>query len=84
MECIISGLGRLTTEHAASSHGQPILLVGSSMEAHGPGDFLELSGIPILAWQAVDRWIEWTKPEGEALELAEAFVRLGRATSEGG
>ena len=81
MECTVDGLGVLTTEHAASSHEQPVLLLGSNWErATGPGDLVLVGGAPTPAWRIVKRWMEATKPEGEALDLAEAFVALGKAT----
>ncbi|MDP9115000.1 MAG: hypothetical protein M3O20_15140 [Acidobacteriota bacterium] len=49
----------LTTDHAASSYGQPVLIVDG--EAYGPADWTRTLGtdgvIPTAAQQAmVDRW----------------------------
>jgi len=75
-EVILDGLGRLTTEHAASSDGQPVLLLGGSMEATWPGDLIEVGGELQPAALVVGRWLD---AAGENVtdaerDLAEAFV----------
>ena len=81
MDASIDGIGTLTTEHAASSYGQPVLCLGGAWDAvTGPGDLVEVGRDLCPAWMIVQRWMEATKPEGEALELAAAFVALGQAT----
>jgi hypothetical protein len=37
----LPGLGALTTDHAASSHGVPVLVVGGA--GYGPGDAVDIS-----------------------------------------
>ena len=80
MEVTLDGIGRLTTEHAASSYGQPVLVIGGEADvAHGPGDYIDVGAAPVPAWRVVERYVNWTRPEGEARELAETFIALGQA-----
>lgn len=44
---------KLTTEHSASSYGQPVLLVEG--EVYGPGDLIEFYGLLMRAREAVVR-----------------------------
>ena len=41
MEAILAPSWILTTDHAASSYGQPVLVYRSTGEAYGPGDILK-------------------------------------------
>jgi len=38
----LSGNWELSTEHAASSHGQPVLVRRATGEAYGPGDVVKM------------------------------------------
>ncbi len=43
---------RLTTEHPASSYGQPVLVHGPTGTAYGPGDVFEV--YPAWGWMPAD------------------------------
>lgn len=60
----------LTTEHAASSYGLPVLAVDG--EPYGPADILP-SGEPAVAW--VTRWSTEPARTADELDMARAFLR---------
>jgi hypothetical protein len=60
------------------------VIVRKGDKALGPGDVFEVDGGPQPAWQVVQHWLEWTKPEGSDRRLAEAFIRLGQVTGGNG
>ena len=80
MDASIDGLGRLTTEHAASSYGQAVLVIDGA--AHGPGDVVTVTVETTTAAEAVRGWLWFNRGQlsEEELELAQAFVALGQAT----
>jgi hypothetical protein len=45
---------KLTTEHAASSYGQAVLVDLETGEAYGPADLLEIEGEDIAAAEVID------------------------------
>ena len=55
---------KLTTDHATSYHGVPVLVFGG--EAHGPEDYIQLSeGVVVQALYAVNEaGIDWAIPGG--------------------
>ena len=68
----------LTTEHAASSYGQPVLVNRATGEAYGPGDILKPypSWGLMLATEAVKRMAATVKLTEEENALAEKFAGL--------
>jgi len=80
MRTIVDRVGVLSDEDSAD--GQPVLLVGGKVDQpRGPGDEVKAKGGPQPAWKLVEEWMNWTKPDGHDRELAEAFVRLGKASA---
>lgn len=84
MECSIDGLGTLRDEHEGVLYPKPRLFI-YGLPPIGPDDELILPGSKWVAlrepaWKGVKRWMDATKPEGEALELCEAFVGRRRVT----
>ena len=93
-----SGVGRLTTDHAASSHGLPVLVV--SGEAYGPADRLPAGWRALRGGEAVGLWAalpgrtpeerraarsycaQW--PEGPQVppEPAQGLAALGRGSAK--
>ena len=67
----------LTTEHASSSYGQPVLVNRGSQEAFGPGDIVKPypSWGYMLAADAVKRMVK-TARSAKARKAAEAFVGM--------
>jgi hypothetical protein len=69
----------LTTEHAASSYGQPVLVNRGSGEAYGPGDILR----PYTSWgyitaaAAVERMTSIRNLTDDERIFVERFVNLG-------
>jgi hypothetical protein len=77
----LTGSWELTTDHAASSYGQPVLVRIETREAYGPGDIVQMfpSYGLLPARMAVARLARalgnvLDDPEG----LVEAFLRLPR------
>jgi len=75
MKVRIDGIGTLSTAHAASSYGVPVLLVEGVQEALGSGDLLVRDEGLVPAGAIVERWLA---EHGESLSaeeraLAEAF-----------
>lgn len=70
----------LTTEHAASSYGWPVLVHVATDEPFGPREVVRL--YPSFGWlpayQAVARITAHRALEGEAQELVDRFVASGR------
>lgn len=70
----------LSTEHAASSYGQPVLVDRGSGEAYGPGDILR--PYPSWGWTtgaaAVERMTATKKLTNEEREFVERFVSFGK------
>ena len=68
----------LTTDHAASSYGQPVLVHRSTGEAYGPGDIL----VPYPSWgympagAAVARFAKRKHLDADGAALVEKFVGL--------
>lgn len=68
----------LTTDHAASSYGQPVLVNRGTGEAYGPGDVL----VPYPSWgyvtgaMAVARLAKRRKLDADGKALVERFTRL--------
>jgi len=66
----------LSTEHAASSYGQPVLVNRGTGEAFGPGDVL----IPYPSWgyvtaaMAVARFAKRKRLDADGAALVEKFV----------
>lgn len=73
IETLYSGLpGQLTTEHAASSYGQPVLVITGI--AYGPAD--TLPHWPQLPMTAGEYVYKWALTEGrEERDAAHAFCR---------
>jgi len=68
MEVTLEGLGRLTTEHAASSSGQGVLLVAPYQEAFEPGDQVDVGG----AWERAAIHVQgWLGEHAGELDSAE-------------
>lgn len=84
MKVNLSGSWELSTDHAASSYGQPVLANRTTREVFGPGDILKPypSYGFMLAADAVRRLSKTAKLDAEELALVEKFADLGRA--EGG
>jgi hypothetical protein len=83
MTCQLAPSWILTTDHAASSHGQPVLVNRASGAAYGPGDLVEAypSHGPTLAANAVDRLAKTASLDAAGLKLVEKFRRLGQLTT---
>jgi hypothetical protein len=70
----------LTTEHAASSYGQPVLVNRTTGEAFGPGDVLQPypSWPYLLASQAVQRMARTKKLTYDEQTFVDKFVNFGK------
>lgn len=79
-EVAIAGIGTLTTEHTASSYGEPVLIVDG--KSYGPCDVVPAEGE--RAWVLVDRWLQREHRGGKARHLGELFAALGEATEKQG
>lgn len=71
---LVTSRGLLTTDHAASSYGQPVLVVDGV--AHGPGDLLPDGQIAALAVRD-ELEIAALAIDDEQIALADADVMLG-------
>lgn len=78
MRAILSETWELSTDHAASSYGQPVLVHRPTGEAYGPGDILKpypsYSYMP--ASEAVRRLAKTARLEANAQPLVARFVGL--------
>ena len=75
MEAILTPSWKLTTDHAASSYGQPVLINPATGEVFGPGDVLRpypQYGF-ILSRDAVRRMAKTTKLDEDGQELVAKF-----------
>jgi hypothetical protein len=70
----------LTTEHSASSYGQPVLVNRGSGEAYGPGDvFQPYPSWPYLpASKAVERMARTKKLTYDERAFVDKFVNFGK------
>jgi len=72
----LSGSWELSTDHAASSYGQPVLVNRTTREAFGPGDILEpypsYGFMP--AAEAVRRLSKTAKLDAEGRDLVAKFA----------
>ena len=78
MEVILDGIGRLTTEHSASSYGQPVLLPEDGEGAVGPGDLTEFEG-ELRPWAYMVRcwlWFNRNRLTSAEREFAEGFAGM--------
>lgn len=85
MERQISPSWKLSTEHAASSYGIPVLVNCATGEAFGCGDIVKLYpsyGFG-LASDQVRRLAKIARPDAEGVELLEKFLQTGRQVSTG-
>lgn len=70
--------GRLTTEHASSSYGIPVLVMDG--QAYGPADLLPYW--PEMAMAAAEYVAGWAETEGpDAVEMARQWGWAGTPTS---
>lgn len=78
MQANLAPSWELTTEHAASSYGQPVLVNRGTGEAYGPGDILTPypSYGPMVAADAVRRLAKTAKLDEEGRALVARFVGL--------
>lgn len=78
MQVNLSGSWELSTDHAASSYGQPVLVNRATGEAFGPGDILKpypsYGFMP--AAEAVRRLSKTAKLDAEGRDLAARFCGL--------
>jgi hypothetical protein len=78
MKTTLSPSWELSTEHAACSYGQPVLVQRSTKQAFGPGDMVRV----YPAWgflpaaKAVARLATLTRLDAEAQALVDQFVGL--------
>ena len=78
MQINLSGSWDLSTDHAASSYGQPVLVNRATGEAFGPGDILK----PYPSWgfmvgaEAVRRLAKTAKLDAEGRNLVAKFADL--------
>ena len=76
----LSGTWELSTDHASSSYGQPVLVNRSTGEAFGPGDILKpypsYGFMP--AGEAVRRLSKTAKLDAEGLALVAKFADFGK------
>ena len=76
MHAILSPSWELSTEHAGSSYGHPVLVQRSSKQAFGPGDLVRV----YPAWgflpatKAVARLATLTRLDPQAQALVDRFV----------
>jgi len=63
----------LSTDHAASSYGQPVLVKRSTGQAFGPGDILTAGTGDVLAADAVRRLAKTAKLDAEGRGLVAKF-----------
>jgi hypothetical protein len=70
----------LTTEHAASSYSQPVLVNRQSGEAYGPGDVIKVyeSWGFMPASQAVDRMSRTKKFTYDQRLFVDDFINFGK------
>ena len=72
----------LTTEHAASSYGQPVLVNRDTGEAYGAADIVKCfpSWSYWPAWKAVNRMVNIRrgKSSDEDIAFAEQFIGAGK------
>lgn len=78
MRTVLAPSWELSTEHAASSYGQPVLVHRATGEAYGPGDILTAypSYGPRPAAAVVRRLARTATLDNEGLALVERFVTL--------
>jgi hypothetical protein len=78
MEVELDGIGRLTTEHAASSYGQPVLVLDDESGAVGPGDLLWRERGIMPAGMLVRVWLREHGADltDEERECAEGFAGM--------
>lgn len=80
MQVNLSGSWDLSTDHAASSYGQPVLVNRATGTAFGPGDILK----PYPSWgfmpaaEAVRRLSKTAKLDAEGRDLAAKFADFGK------
>jgi hypothetical protein len=76
MEITLAPSWILTTDHAASSYGQPVLVKRSTKEAFGPGDIVQVypSWGFQPAGQAVARFAKQAQLDAHGAALVARFV----------
>jgi hypothetical protein len=83
MDVVLKPSWILTTDHPASSYGQPVLVNRGDRQAFGPADIVE----PYPSWGlmpaslAVLRMAKTAHLDAEGMGAVEKFCRLARATA---
>lgn len=78
MKTTLSPSWELSTDHAASSYGQPVLVHRATGEAYGPGDIVAPypSYGPMVAADAVRRMAKTAHLDADGRALVERFTAL--------
>ena len=86
MRAQLTGTWELSTEHAASSYGQPVLVHRPTGDAYGPADVIKPypSFGFMRAADAVVRLARTAHLDGEGAALVEAFCGKVAETATGG
>ena len=80
MQVTLSGTWALSTDHAASSYEQPVLVNRPSGDAYGPGDIVQLypSYGFLPAADGVRRLAKTAKLSADGRLMVATFARVGR------
>lgn len=80
MKANLTGTWELTTEHSASSYGQPVLVNRTTGDAYGPADVVKAypSWGYLPAAAAVERMMKTAKLDAEGKAAAAKFCDLGK------